>query len=116
MRIAIPATREMVSGPGEADEVVIYESEPVPAIVERFVNPALTAISAPGIQMLRSAIERKSKALIVAEIGPHAFDYARGRIDLYNGSGLSAEEAVKKLISGNLQKMSEASHPLHRHH
>ncbi len=116
MRIAIPATKGMVSGPGEAEEVVIYESEPIPAIVDRYANPALTAISAPGIRMLRSAIDRNSTAIIVAEIGPHAFDYAKGRLDLFNGSGMSTDDAVKRFISKNLQTMSEATHPLHKHH
>ena len=116
MRIAIPVTDGMVEGPGEAREVVIYESDPSPIIVDRFANPAISAISSPGIWMLRSAVDRHSKATIVSEIGPHAFDYASGRIDLYNGRGLSAEDAVRKFISGSLTKITGSTHHQHLHH
>ena len=116
MRIAIPVTDGMVDGPGEAKEVVIYESDPTPTVVDRFVNPATSAISSPGIWMLRSAVERNCKAIIVSEIGPHAFDYARGRIDLYNGRGLSAEEAAGKIVSGSMAKMTGPTHHQHLHH
>ncbi|EQD49165.1 dinitrogenase iron-molybdenum cofactor biosynthesis protein [mine drainage metagenome] len=78
MRIAVAATSDFVDGPGEGSSVIIFETEPSPNIIEQYENPALKASAAGGIWMIRSAMDRGVKALIVSEAGPPAFTFLEG--------------------------------------
>ena len=110
MRIAISHTDGMVGGPGESQSVDIYETEPEPVMLERYENPAITATTARGIRMVVSALERNAGAVIVSGAGAHLFDYAKGRIPVYMGSGMTVESAVKSFISGKLSRLTAATH------
>lgn len=115
MKIAVPVTGNEPSGPGEAEEVVIIETS-TGEVVERYPNPALTATSARGITMLMSAIERNAEVLVVAGIGQHAIDFARTRIRILGGAGLTIDEIVKAAKNGQLKELTEANHMGHHHH
>ena len=114
MIVAITATQNQISGPGEAEQIIIVDTN-TGTEVERYTNPALTATSARGIVMLRSAIDRNAEALVVSGIGQHAMDYARGRIRILNGSGYNFTEAVEKIKLGQLHELHEANHMGHHH-
>ena len=55
MKLAIAVEKGMVSGPGEAEEIRIYDTENSQHL-ESYPNPALTANSARGILMLKSIV------------------------------------------------------------
>ena len=116
MRIAIPETGGIVSGPGEAEVVRIYETKPSIAMVEQYENPALTAPSARGIWMLRSALDRGASTIIVSGIGSHAFEFLEGKGVLYIAGGMNIEEAVENFISGKLPKLVHPNHQSGHHH
>ncbi|WP_393971147.1 NifB/NifX family molybdenum-iron cluster-binding protein [Oxyplasma meridianum] len=110
MKIALPETGGIVSGPGEAEMVRIYETEPSISIIEQYENPALTAPSARGIWMLRSALDRGASTIIVSGIGSHAFEFLEGKGDLYIAAGMGIEEAVENFKSGKLPKLDHPNH------
>ncbi len=114
MLIAIPVSGNQISGPGEAKEILIMDSENNYSIIERYENPALTATSAPGLRMIQSLIERKVLALIVAHIGAHAFELAHKKLSIYNSDGQSIDAAVSAYRSGRLQEAT-AELPGHHH-
>lgn len=115
MIIAVPVTGNQPSGPGEAEEIVVFDAENGTEI-ERYANPALTATSARGIAMLRSVMDRKVDALVVSGIGEHAMNYAKGRLSILSGAGLSLEEVLKQASENSLKEMTEATHMGHHHH
>lgn len=118
MLIAVPVSDGEVSGPGEAQEIIVLDSEKGYAVRERYENPALGAASSPGIQMIRSLVERNVDALIVGHIGMHAFSYARNRLIVYSSEGMSYEEAVAAYRKGYLKKVDDAipgDHESHSH-
>jgi predicted Fe-Mo cluster-binding NifX family protein len=118
MLVAIPVSDGEVSGPGEAQEILVLDSEKGFAVRERYENPALGAGSSPGIQMIRSLVERNVDALIVGHIGMHAFSYARNRLIVYSSEGMSYEEAVAAYRKGALKRVDDAipgDHGSHSH-
>ncbi len=118
MLIAIPVSDGEVSGPGEAQEILVLDSEKGFAVKERYENPAIGAVSSPGILMIRSLVERNVDALIVGHIGMHAFSYARNRLVVYSSAGMSYEDAVAAYRNGALKKVDEAipgDHGSHSH-
>ncbi len=116
MKIAIPVTEQEVGGPGESREIVVVDTEMDYSVTERYENPALTATSARGISMIRSAVDREASAMIVAHIGSHAFSYVRGRIRLYSGIGLTLDEALAGFKAGTLEEITEELPGNHHHH
>jgi predicted Fe-Mo cluster-binding NifX family protein len=116
MKIALPETDGIVSGPGEAKIIRIYETEPSISLLEQYENPALTAPSARGIWMLRSALDRGASIIIVSGIGSHAFDFLEGKGDLYIAAGMGIEEAVENFKSGKLPKLEHPNHESGHHH
>lgn len=110
MKIAVCETEGMIDGPGEAANIVIYETTPNIKIVERYENPALKATAARGIWMLRSAIERGAKIIIVAEAGPSAFSFLKGKAEIFLGKNMKEECAVEDFLKGNLQKLDKPTH------
>jgi predicted Fe-Mo cluster-binding NifX family protein len=116
MKIAVCETEGMIDGPGEAANIVIYETTPNIKIVERYENPALKATAARGIWMLRSAIERGANIIIVAEAGPPAFSFLKGKAELFLGKNMKVESAVEDFLKGNLQKLDKPTHEaMHNH-
>lgn len=115
MIIAIPVTGTHASGPGEAQQIVLIDTSEGKEI-ERYENPALTAMSGRGIAMLNSVIQRKVDALVVGGIGEHAMSYAKGRVKVLNGSGLTLQEITEKASKNSLPEMTEANHSGHHHH
>ncbi len=111
MKIAVPATGKHVSGPGEASEILIFDSGKDYEITERYENPALIAKSARGISMLQSVVQHGAETVIVAHIGSHAFNFIRGRLTLYSGVGMTVDEAIAAFRDGKLQKVSEELMP-----
>ena len=107
MIIAIPVTDEKVSGPGEAEEILLLDTERNYSVTERFENPALTALNARGIRMLQSVISKNATSIIVAHIGSHAFKFVNGKVRIYTAAGLSVAEAVSKFQAGTLSELKE---------
>lgn len=109
MKLAIAVSKGMVSGPGEAEEIKIYETDSG-ELLESYPNPALTAKSARGILMLKSIVDRGVTFVIVSGIGAHAFSYTNGRIKLLKGEGLTVDEALRSFVNGSLTELSVATH------
>lgn len=117
MIIAVPVTDNMPSGPGEAMEIVIIDTDSSQER-ERYENPALTAVSGRGIAMLRSAMERNVEALVVGGIGQHAFEVARRNMKIFDGKGLTLDELSEKIKNGELKELTSFNHSHHsgEHH
>ena len=115
MIIAVPVKGNMTSGPGEAEEIAIIDTAKG-EISERYPNPALTATSARGISMVKSALDRKADALVVGGIGEHALSYAMKHMKVYNGSGATLDELLKESGLENLPELLQATHGGHHHH
>ncbi len=109
MIIAVPVSGNQPSGPGEAEEVLIFDTLAGKEI-ERYENPALTATSGRGIAMIRSILERKAEALVVSGIGQHAFDVARRNLKVLNGAGLTLEQIIQGATKGTLSELSAPNH------
>ncbi len=116
MRIAVVATDNYVQGPGEGKTVFLVETEPSPQIIEEYENPALKATSTRGIWMIKSAMDRGARALIVAEAGSPAFNFIQGKADLFLGRGLTVSEAIKSYVEGKLQRLDSPTHVQMHHH
>lgn len=114
MIIGVPVTGNKPSGPGEAEEVVLLDTASGKE-VERYQNPALTATSGRGIAMIRSLLERKVEAMVVAGIGEHAFEVARRTLRVMSGEGLTLEEIMQKARDGSLHDLTGPNHGEHHH-
>jgi len=115
MKIAIPVTDNMVSGPGEGLELRIYDTEKEIKLLDTYENPALTATSARGIWMLRSAIDRGAGAIILSGAGAPAFTFTKGKLKIYLGAGLSVDDALSSFRDGKLSELTTPTHE-HGHH
>lgn len=115
MIIAVPVKGNITSGPGEADEIAIIDTAQG-RVVERYPNPALTATSARGITMVKSALDRNAEALVVGGIGEHALSYAMKKLKVFNGSGATLDELTKDSGIENLTEILQATHGGHNHH
>ncbi len=115
MILAVPVKGNMTSGPGEAEEIAIVDTAEG-KVTERYSNPALTATSARGIVMVRSAIDRKAEGLVVGGIGEHALSYAISRMKVYNGSGLTLDDLAKPSSEKSLTELLQATHTGSHHH
>ncbi len=115
MIVAVPVKGNMTSGPGEAEEIAIVDTN-LGRVTERYPNPALTAASARGIAMVRSAIDRKAEALVVGGIGEHALSYAMKHLKVFNGSGVALDEISGEPGIDNLPQLLQATHGGHHHH
>ncbi|MEL9991608.1 MAG: methyltransferase domain-containing protein [Thermoproteus sp.] len=117
MRVAISETKGRVDGPGEAEEIAIYDVEGGSyKLVERLENPAKYARMARGAAALAEAHRRGAQALIVSEIGPRGFEIAsRWGMKIYIYEGL-AEEALDLFAKGALKEATGPTHGEHHHH
>lgn len=116
MKIAVPVTKGFVDGPGEGEEVYVYELGPDPKLVEKYPNPAITAMSARGVWMLRSALERDVERLIVSGVGQHAFTAVEGKMKFYHAEGMKVEDAVATMVEGKLPELTAPNHNHSHHH
>jgi len=117
VKVAVPVTNDYVDGPGEATEVHIYEVNGKEyKLVEKFTNPALQATHARGVYMLKAGLERGVTAFIVAEIGPPGIRFLKGKAKVYLASGMKVDEALDKLVKGELTETDKPTHDDHHHH
>lgn len=116
MKFAIAVTGDKVSGPGEAEEILIYELGKSATLVESYDNPALKAISGRGISMIKSVIDRGVEKLVIGGIGDHALEYAKGKIELLSGKGLSKDLVISAIMKNTLSGISKATHTGGHHH
>ncbi|MEJ2779292.1 NifB/NifX family molybdenum-iron cluster-binding protein [Stygiolobus sp. CP850M] len=117
MKVAIPVTNGFVDGPGEGLEVMIYQLEGGKfTLVEKYENPALRATAARGLHMLKSALDKGINAVVVAEIGPPGVRLLKGKAKIYLAPGLKVEEALERLLKGELPETDKPTHDEHRHH
>lgn len=116
MKIAVPATDGLVDGPGEGRKVIIFEVDSEGfQLVEEYDNPALTAQSARGIWMLRSALERGAEGIIVSGAGAHAFDFLQGKAKMFYAANSNVNNAIYDFMKGNLPELNQATHGHHHH-
>ncbi|MGC8582265.1 MAG: methyltransferase domain-containing protein [Thermoproteus sp.] len=117
MRIAISRTGNRVDGPGEGEEIAIYEVEDGRyKLVEVVENPAKYAKMARGAAALAEARRRGAQALIVSEIGPRGFEIAQvWGLKVYVYEGL-VEEALARFVEGELKEAEGPTHHEHHHH
>ena len=117
MKVAIPVTNGYVDGPGEGLVVQIYEVENGQyKLIEEYENPALRAMAARGVHMLKSAIDKGVKAVIVAEMGPPGFRLLQNyNVKAYLGEGLDVKTALEKLIKNELPELKGPTHEEHHH-
>ncbi|MCL5438092.1 MAG: hypothetical protein M1148_02720 [Candidatus Thermoplasmatota archaeon] len=113
MIIAVPVNGEVISGPGEARQIMLLDSESGYSEVSRYDNPAVTAARSPGIAMVQSVLEHNASALLVTHIGPHAFMYAKERIMVLAANSSNLQESIAALKNGSIH---EAQEPLGGHH
>ncbi len=126
MKIAVAVTNGFVSDPGECDEVHIYESSGNGLeLKEKFENPGKKALAAPGVVMIRSAVEKGAGAIILSEIGRPGINYLKGKARVYLAGGMAATEAAKKVMDGSIPETTEPTHEghsgnghegMHKHH
>lgn len=116
MRIAISETKGYVDGPGESEEIAIYEvGGGGYRLIERVENPAKYARMARGAAALAEARRRGAQAFIASEIGPRGLQIARNwgmKIYIFQGS---SEEAVKLFAQGLLKEAAAPTHGEHGH-
>lgn len=116
MKFAIAVSGDRISGPGEAEEILIYELEKTATLSESYQNPALKAMTARGISMLKSVIDKGVEKLVISGIGDHALQYALGRVELLSGKGLSKDQVLSGIMNNTLAKIETASHHGGHHH
>lgn len=111
MIIAVPATNGMVEGPGEGDEVLIFDSDMDYMLFKSYRNPGLDVLSAKGIAMLVSALRMRVATVIVAHLGSPAYEFIKGRVKLYDAEGMKVLEAIAKLKAGVLPEIKAYREP-----
>lgn len=110
MKVAIPVTDNKVGRPGEALEVHIYQiNENEIKLLEKHENPALKATGDRGLYMLKLAIDKGAKAIIVSDIRPPGVEFLKGKAKIYLARGLTVNEALQKLIKGELVETDKAT-------
>ncbi|MCY0860143.1 MAG: diguanylate cyclase [Sulfolobaceae archaeon] len=116
MKVAIASTNGMVSGPGEAEEVHIYEINGSDIkLLDSYENPAKYKEYARGVYMLRSVMDKEVDAVVLSEIGGPGFRYVAGKIKVYIFEG-SENEALKKLMNNELVEAKAPTHEHGHHH
>lgn len=110
MKFAVAVTSGTVSGPGEAMEIRVYDTESQSNPVEIYENPALTATTARGISMLKSVIDRGVTRLVISGIGDHAMQYAKGRLELLGAPGMTVDQVLELVDKGELGEITGATH------
>ncbi|ABW00889.1 NifB/NifX family molybdenum-iron cluster-binding protein [Caldivirga maquilingensis] len=104
-----------VTGPGEGEYILIYEvNGDAVGLIGKEPNPALQAEMHRGLYALRRVKELGADSLIVSEIGRPGFNLAKSlNLKVYIvPEGVSADDAVKMVISG---KVNVANAPTHEH-
>lgn len=108
MLIAVPSSEGIVGGPGEGDEILIFDSDRNYELTESYRNPGLDVLSAKGIRMLVSALQKKVTAVIVAHVGSPTYYYIKGKIKMYVGEGMKVIEAINRLKDGLLPEFIDS--------
>ncbi|KAA8923007.1 NifB/NifX family molybdenum-iron cluster-binding protein [Thermoplasma sp.] len=113
MKFAVAVSDGKVNGPGESEEIHIYESDGGNIkLVEKYSNPAMDATTARGVFMLKSALEHGANAVVLSEIGSPGFNYLKGRMDVFIVPEIPVTDALKLILDG---KIGPATAPTHDH-
>jgi predicted Fe-Mo cluster-binding NifX family protein len=103
IKVAVSVTDGLVERPGEGLEVRFYQIEGNKVkLLESYSNPALTAVRARGVRMLKSALEKGASAFIVGEMGPPRVRLLQGKAKFYLAQGVKVEEAIDRLLKRTL--------------
>ncbi|WP_297217228.1 NifB/NifX family molybdenum-iron cluster-binding protein [Thermoplasma sp.] len=117
MKFAVAVSGNKVNGPGESEEIQIYQvNDGKFELVEKYANPALEASGARGIQMIRSAVDHGVDALVLSEIGSPGFNYVKNRMKIYIVPEIPVNEALKMILDGQVKPASAATHEHGHHH
>ena len=114
MKIAISSTGETLSSKvdprfGRAPFFIVVETEEnVSRQVSAFPNKAADAATGAGTEAAQQVIQAGVRAIITGAVGPHAYEiFEKMGIEIFLIQGeATAEEALKKLKDGALQKMT----------
>ncbi len=106
-KIAISVIKNMVSSPGKGEEIYIYEINDLPKLIEKYENPAIKAISTPGIYMIKSVLDRNVNAFIVSEIGAPGVRFLNGRARIFISENSTVEDALNKYIKNELKEITD---------
>ncbi|CAC12169.1 conserved hypothetical protein [Thermoplasma acidophilum] len=113
MKFAVAVSGDRVNGPGESEEVQIYETDGGNVrLIEKYSNPALNATAARGVFMLKSALDHGANALVLSEIGSPGFNFIKNKMDVYIVPEMPVADALKLILEG---KVSPATAPTHDH-
>ncbi len=115
-KIAISVTDNFVSGPGEGEEVYIYDINEKPEFINKYKNPARTAKSTPGIYMIKSALDQNVDTFIVAEIGAPGVRFLNGKAKIFISENSSVDDALDKYMKNELKEITDASMAHEPHH
>jgi len=94
---------------GRAEYYIMYEAETGKVIGGK--NPHKEGSIAVGISFAQIAIENGAEAAISGNFGPNAFEVLKAAgIKMYRAKeGQTVKEAVKSLLSGELEEFREAT-------
>ena len=77
-------------------------------------NPAITLSQGAGIQAAQFVVDSQAEALVTGHVGPNAFQVidAAG-IKIYEGTGLTVQQAIEKINNGSLREITKAGPAKH---
>ncbi|GGP19278.1 diguanylate cyclase [Thermocladium modestius] len=117
-KIAVVASNNVVTGPGEGEYILIYEVSPSGIKeVSMEPNPAINATMHRGLHALRRAKDAGVSSIIVTEIGPPGYRAALSwGLNIYVvPDGTPVNDALTMLIEGKLMPAKGPTHE-HGHH
>ncbi len=75
--------------------------------VEVINNVATQQLSGAGVSSAQLMVDKGVKCVITGSVGPKAMDVlSSAGIKIYSAAGLTVEEAIKKLVSGQLSEIT----------
>ncbi len=78
--------------------------------VEVVENRAAQQLSGAGISAAQTVIDKGVQVVLTGNVGPKAMSVlSSAKIRIYSAAGLTVEEAVKKLIAGELNEITTPS-------
>ena len=77
--------------------------------VEVLQNPAFEMPSGAGVRAAQLVIDKGAKVVITGNVGMKAMDVLKkAGIKIYDGAGLTVEDAIRKFIRGELEEITVA--------
>ena len=72
-------------------------------------NSAVNSSQGAGIQAAQFVVDSQAEALVTGHVGPNAFEVLEASgIKIYDGTGLTAKQAIEELNSGKLSEITKA--------